>query len=120
MFNARRSCATSEDWFDSNGLRDDYVPTGSKGYEIENQAVPRYEFGPNRSSEDKSALVASMNGSFPGSHALLPQGRAKRKFGALEQRRGKNLWRLAAEPSVWSLQMRSPKPFKMRAGYRHR
>ena len=38
------SCATLEDWFDPRRLRDDYVPTGFRGYQVEKRAVPGHEF----------------------------------------------------------------------------
>jgi Zn-dependent membrane protease YugP len=50
--------ATLEDWFDPRRLRDDYVPTGFKGYGVNARAVPGHEFGLHLSSEDKRALIA--------------------------------------------------------------
>ena len=35
MFGHGGSCATLEDWFDPRRLRDDYVPTGFRGYKVE-------------------------------------------------------------------------------------
>jgi len=58
MFPHDGSCATLEDWFDPARLRDDYVPTGFKGYGIERRAVPGHEFGLRLSPEDKRALIA--------------------------------------------------------------
>jgi hypothetical protein len=58
MFPHDGSCATLEDWFDPRRLKDDYVPTGFKGYGIEKRAVPGHEFGLRISSEDKRALIA--------------------------------------------------------------
>jgi mono/diheme cytochrome c family protein len=58
MFPHDGSCATLEDWFDAARLRDDYVPTGFKGYGIERRAVPGHEFGLRLSVEDKRALIA--------------------------------------------------------------
>jgi hypothetical protein len=52
------SCATLEDWFDPRRLRDDYVPTGFKGYQVERRAVPGHEFGLKLSPDDKLALIA--------------------------------------------------------------
>jgi hypothetical protein len=34
-----------EDWFDPARLRDDYVPTGFKGYGVKTCAVKGHEFG---------------------------------------------------------------------------
>jgi hypothetical protein len=52
------SVATLEDWFDPRRLRDDYVPTGFKGYGISTRAVKGHEFGLQLSPEDKAALIA--------------------------------------------------------------
>ena len=51
------SCATLEDWFDPARLKDDYVPTGFKGYGVRTRAVPGHEFGLALSPEDKHALI---------------------------------------------------------------
>jgi hypothetical protein len=58
MFEHSGSVATLEDWFDPRRLRDDYQPTGFKGYGVKSRAVPGHEFGLNLSSEDRRALVA--------------------------------------------------------------
>ncbi len=52
------SVATLEDWFDPARLRDDYVPTGFKGYNVTRRAVPGHEFGLKLSAADKAALIA--------------------------------------------------------------
>jgi hypothetical protein len=52
------SVATLEDWFDPRRLRDDYVPTGFKGYGVKTRAVKGHEFGLGLSQGDKSALIA--------------------------------------------------------------
>ncbi len=52
------SVATLEDWFDPNRLKDDYVPTGFKGYGVKTRAVKGHEFGLQLSPEDKRALIA--------------------------------------------------------------
>lgn len=52
------SVATLEDWFDPKRLRDDYVPTGFKGYGVRTRAVKGHEFGLRLSAEDKRALIA--------------------------------------------------------------
>ena len=52
------SVATLEDWFDPARLREDYVPTGFKGYNVTRRAVPGHEFGLTLSPEDKVALIA--------------------------------------------------------------
>ena len=58
MFEHSGSVATLEDWFDPSRLRDDYVPTGFKGYGVKTRAVPGHEYGLNLSTEDRKALVA--------------------------------------------------------------
>jgi hypothetical protein len=52
------SVATLEDWFDPARLRDDYVPTGFKGYGVKTRAVKGHDFGLKLSAEDKRALIA--------------------------------------------------------------
>ena len=50
--------ATLEDWFDPRRLRDDYVPTGFKGYGVKTRAVKGHEFGLELSDADRKALIA--------------------------------------------------------------
>jgi hypothetical protein len=57
-FEHNGSVATLEDWFDARRLRDDYVPTGFKGYGVKTRAVKGHEFGLDLSVEDKKALIA--------------------------------------------------------------
>jgi hypothetical protein len=57
-FEHNGSVATLDDWFDSARLRDDYVPTGFKGYGVKTRAVKGHEFGLDLSVEDKKALIA--------------------------------------------------------------
>ena len=52
------SVASLEDWFDPARLRDEYVPTGFKGYQVTTRAVKGHAFGLNLNSEDKAALIA--------------------------------------------------------------
>jgi mono/diheme cytochrome c family protein len=52
------SVASLEDWFDPLRLRDDYVPSGFKGYKVERRAVPGHPYGLALSTEDKAALIA--------------------------------------------------------------
>lgn len=54
----RGSVATLEDWVDPRRLRDDYLPTGFKGYGVQTRAVKGHEFGLQLSAEDKRALIA--------------------------------------------------------------
>jgi hypothetical protein len=58
MFPHDGSCATLEDWFDVARLKDDYVPTGFKGYQVERRSVPGHEFGLKLPAEEKRALIA--------------------------------------------------------------
>ena len=51
------SVATLEDWFDPHRLRDDYVPTGWKGYGAKTRAVQGHEYGLKLSPDDKRALI---------------------------------------------------------------
>jgi len=52
------SVATLEDWFDPARLRDDYVPTGFRGYAVITRAVKGHNFGLALSAADKKALIA--------------------------------------------------------------
>src|SRR5262249_54908445 len=58
MFEHNGSVATLEDWFDARRLRDDYVPTGWKGYRVKTRAVKGHEFGLKLPPEEKTALIA--------------------------------------------------------------
>jgi hypothetical protein len=57
-FEQNGSVATLEDWFDASRLRNDYEPTGFKGYGVKTRAVRGHEFGLKPSVEEKKALVA--------------------------------------------------------------
>ncbi len=57
-FEHNGSVATLEDWFDANRLRDDYVPTGWRGYNVKTRAVKGHEFGLKLPADDKKALIA--------------------------------------------------------------
>jgi mono/diheme cytochrome c family protein len=57
-FEHNGSVATLEDWFDPARLRDDYVPTGFKGYGVKTRAVKGHSFGLDLSAEDRRALIA--------------------------------------------------------------
>jgi hypothetical protein len=56
-FEHNGSVATLEDWFDPARLRDDYVPTGFKGYSVKTRAVKGHQFGLDLSPDDKKALI---------------------------------------------------------------
>jgi mono/diheme cytochrome c family protein len=57
-FEHNGSVATLEDWLDPRRLRDDYVPTGFKGFAVPKRAVKGHEFGLLLSDEEKRALIA--------------------------------------------------------------
>jgi hypothetical protein len=57
-FEHNGSVATLEDWFDPKRLRDDYVPTGFRGYGVKTRAVKGHRFGLSLSQADKKALIA--------------------------------------------------------------
>jgi hypothetical protein len=57
-FEHNGSVATLEDWFNPARLRDDYVPTGFKGYSVKTRAVKGHPFGLKLNSSDKAALIA--------------------------------------------------------------
>jgi mono/diheme cytochrome c family protein len=56
-FEHNGSVATLEDWFDRRRLRDDYVPTGFRGYGVKARAVKGHPFGLDLSIEDRKALI---------------------------------------------------------------
>lgn len=57
-FEHNGSIATLEDWFDPARLREDYVPTGFRGYGVKTRAVPGHQFGLTLTAADKAALIA--------------------------------------------------------------
>lgn len=57
-FEHNGSVATLEDWFDPRRLRDDYVPTGFRGYGVRTRAVKGHLFGLDLSEKDRSGLIA--------------------------------------------------------------
>jgi hypothetical protein len=58
LLNHDGSVATLEEWFDPARLRDDFVPSGFKGYKVTRRAVPGHEFGLKLAAEEKAALIA--------------------------------------------------------------
>ena len=52
------SVRTLDEWLDPERLRNDYVPSGFKGYKVTHRAVPGHEFGLKLNAEDKAALIA--------------------------------------------------------------
>jgi hypothetical protein len=58
LFGHDSSVKTLEEWFDPARLREDYVPSGFKGYHVSHRAVPGHEFGLNLNAEEKAALIA--------------------------------------------------------------
>lgn len=57
-FEHNGSVATLEDWFDPARLRDDYVPTGFKGYGVKTRAVTGHRFGLDLAAQEKADLIA--------------------------------------------------------------
>lgn len=57
-FEHNGSVATLEDWFDARRLRDDYIPTGYKGYGSTTRGVKGHEFGLRLTLKDKESLIA--------------------------------------------------------------
>ena len=57
-FEHNGSVATLEDWFDARRLRDNYVPTGYRGYGTSVRAVKGHPFGLNLAEREKRALIA--------------------------------------------------------------
>jgi hypothetical protein len=57
-FEHNGSVATLEDWFDPRRLRDDYAPTGFRGYGVKSRAVKGHLFWLDLATEDRKALVA--------------------------------------------------------------
>lgn len=58
LYEHNGSVASLEDWFDPARLRDDYVPSGYKGFGKTARAVEGHEFGLRLSADDKGALIA--------------------------------------------------------------
>jgi mono/diheme cytochrome c family protein len=58
MFNHDGSVTRLEEWFDPRRLRDDFVPSGFKGYKVAMRAVPGHAYGLELSAQDKAALIA--------------------------------------------------------------
>ena len=56
-FEHNGSVATLEDWFDARRLRDDYVPTGFRGFRVTTRAVKGHEFGLSLTPEERTALI---------------------------------------------------------------
>jgi len=56
-FGHHGSVATLEDWFDPARLRDDYVPTGYKGYDGHARSVKGHKFGLDLPAPDRQALI---------------------------------------------------------------
>ena len=56
-FEHNGSVATLEDWFDIRRLRDDYVPTGFRGFGVTTRAVKGHEFGLSLTLEERTALI---------------------------------------------------------------
>ena len=58
LFGHDGSVTTLEEWFDSARLREDFVPSGFKGYKVKQRAVPGHLFGVGLDPEAKAELIA--------------------------------------------------------------
>ena len=58
LFEHSGSVGSLEDWFDPRRLKEDYVPTGFRGFGVTHRAVPGHRFGLDLPADDKSALIA--------------------------------------------------------------
>ncbi len=58
MFGHSGWSATLDDWFDSNRVNEDYVPTGFKPYGVKAYAVKGHPFGLDLSAQEKKDLIA--------------------------------------------------------------
>jgi hypothetical protein len=58
LFGHSGDVASLEEWFDRARLRDDYVPSGWKGFKQTHRAIPGHEFGLRLPAAEKKALVA--------------------------------------------------------------
>ena len=56
-FEHNGSVATLEDWFDKRRVRDDYIPTGFRGFGVTRRAVKGHEFGLSLTPEERAALI---------------------------------------------------------------
>jgi hypothetical protein len=56
-FEHNGSVATLEEWFDERRLRDDYVPTGYRGYGTPTRSIKGHEFGLRLTLSEKRALI---------------------------------------------------------------
>ena len=56
-FEHNGSVATLEDWFDPRRVREDYVPTGFRGFRVTTRAVKGHEFGLSLTPEERTALI---------------------------------------------------------------
>ena len=58
LFGHSGDVTSLEDWFDAARLRDDYVPSGWKGFKQTHRAIPGHEFGLRLRTAEKKALIA--------------------------------------------------------------
>jgi hypothetical protein len=58
LFGHDGSVTTLEEWLDPARLRDDFEPSGFKGYKTTRRAVPGHAFGLTLNAEEKAALIA--------------------------------------------------------------
>ena len=58
VFGHSGAVASLEDWFDPKRIRDDYAPTGFKGYGVKAGGVKGHLFGLDLNAADRKALIA--------------------------------------------------------------
>jgi len=58
LFGHDGSVTTLEQWFDPARVRDDYTPSGFRGFRVTHRAMPGHQFGLALSLEDRTALIA--------------------------------------------------------------
>ena len=58
LFGHDGSVTTLEEWFDPDRLREEFVPSGFKGYRVKHRAVPGHPFGLALEPEARAALIA--------------------------------------------------------------
>lgn len=56
-FEHNGSAASLEDWFDPRRLKDDYVPTGFRGYGVQARAVKGHAFGLDLTMKERNAII---------------------------------------------------------------
>jgi hypothetical protein len=95
-FEHNGSVSTLEDWFDGRRLRDDYVPTGYRGYAVQTRAIKGHEFGLKLAADERAALIAFAEDSIGNPLAVIVPflgsfGRMTGHFGERDERRRRRI-----------------------------